>query len=153
MTSVHTNIKPIVKQRLSKKIQLLNWSQVDSTHFEEWCKKTTSVLCLYRKLPVIMFQMDELFRYLLLSDVLENNVRIHRDEEHIHNLFISSSNNKTNLNLQSPEETFEEKVESDPCPKCRLTETLTIPIQRRSADEPISYYSQCLNCKHRWRTS
>ncbi len=37
------------------------------------------------------------------------------------------------------------------CPKCGSEETLSVEQQTRSADEPMSIFSNCLQCKWRWR--
>lgn len=37
------------------------------------------------------------------------------------------------------------------CPKCRGSKTISYQRQTRSVDEGMSTYSQCVDCKHRWK--
>ena len=39
------------------------------------------------------------------------------------------------------------------CPKCKQFKTFSFQKQSRSADEPMTTYSNCLNrnCNHKWR--
>lgn len=37
------------------------------------------------------------------------------------------------------------------CPKCRSKKTTYYSIQTRSADEPMTNFITCIECKHRWR--
>jgi DNA-directed RNA polymerase subunit M/transcription elongation factor TFIIS len=55
--------------------------------------------------------------------------------------------------LVEPQAMYNTEAGGDACanPKCQSTNTLLVPIQTRSADEPTSYYFQCVECNHRWR--
>lgn len=37
------------------------------------------------------------------------------------------------------------------CPKCHKRKTTFYEMQTRSADEPMTVFITCINCKHRWR--
>jgi len=56
------------------------------------------------------------------SVLLENNIE---HEEHVQGLF--------------------------KCPKCKLHKTTYYSVQTRSADEPMTNFINCINCKHRWK--
>ena len=39
------------------------------------------------------------------------------------------------------------------CPKCSHMKTFSFSKQTRSADEPMTTFSQCVKCKHKWTYS
>jgi DNA-directed RNA polymerase subunit M/transcription elongation factor TFIIS len=118
----------------------------------KWCTKAVSQLELCPNLKVAKFQWDVIFHYFQPSDIENLIVSTQRDIDLVKKMFIESCDLPENYTLQEPEETFQEVVVSDTCIKCKSTDTITFARQTRSADEPTSYYSECLTCKHKWRS-
>lgn len=154
-TSLKKMLFPIISTKIQEKFDIKDG--LTNEQIGLWCSKACSVLNLYKQLSVAEFQLKEVLHYVTVEDIINLNVRVKSDEENIKKLFIEKtmpeSTNKCSNNLQSPEQTFGEEIKSDPCPKCKSTKTITMAMQRRSADEPVSYYSQCFVCSMRWRTS
>lgn len=116
---------------------------------QDWCKKALAIPYESR---IAQLKRDELLHYVTAEDIRNLRVISNRDYLYLKQLFVESQD-KNMSKLQTPEETFGEKVSSEPCRKCGSVETITMAIQVRSADEPTSYYSQCESCSHRWRAS
>lgn len=109
----------------------------------------------------ICFQLEELARYVTRDEIKAMQVPLHKETEIMKQLYRQKHSvmschvmsSKWHEKLQSPEETFGAMLHARPCPKCGKTDTTSMAIQDRSADEATSYHHECLNplCKHSWR--
>lgn len=39
------------------------------------------------------------------------------------------------------------------CPRCKKNKTISFQKQTRSADEPMTTFAECINCRHKWTYS
>ena len=137
---------------LSSITPLIKTDQIDDDKLLKWCTKVVSQLDLCPNLKVAKFQWDVILHYFQTSDIENLMVSTKRDIELVKKMFIESCDFPQKYTLQEPAETFQEIVVSDKCITCKSTDTITFARQTRSADEPTSYYSECLTCKHKWRS-
>jgi DNA-directed RNA polymerase subunit M/transcription elongation factor TFIIS len=154
--SVSNNLTLQIGEALTAKVTTCSW-EVPPSVIHDWVVRAEPVLRLFKTPEQRTFHMEEIMHYITLSDVISGKVYMGYDTDHVNHLFASDGKYgcKENLSecLQTPEQTFGEKVTSEPCKKCQSDNTITLAIQRKSADEPVSYYTQCLNCNCRWRKS
>jgi len=138
---------------LDKKIKAEGWT-VSSSLVKRWLKKVNLHMNHYRSISVVRFQLTEVVHYLLLEDLKTTHIPTHSEQRCVvtrYKAMETEPERAEHLLLQNTEQTYGEKIDSEPCRKCGDTNVATIPIQKRSPDEPTSYYYQCRECNHTWK--
>ena len=144
----------IVRDQLSRKFGLLELNTYQVEVLEQYCEKAALMLGIDcgPSQDVAMFQLAELVHYAKLEDVLSANVVLDSEQSYLNSLYRTHHSAPKKL-LADPDTTLSTNVTSERCGRCGSTATLTIAQQTRSVDEPMSFYTHCLKCRHRWRGS
>ena len=102
-----------------------------------------------------IFAADEYVYYSTPDQLRSATFTPNPDREYIHRVFQLEAASTTSVDsLPSPSILYntDTKTRTRPCMSCGSHSTFTMPIQRRSLDEPVSYYTQCLSCSAVRRT-
>jgi DNA-directed RNA polymerase subunit M/transcription elongation factor TFIIS len=94
-------------------------------------------------------KFDELFEYLTPDDVWNKRVSFNSELDHVKEMYRLQRTNEINMNknfLQTPQQTFGDELKSQICLHCQSHNTITMALQKRSSDEPTSYYIICKTC-------
>lgn len=131
-------------------LEINNFANVTHQQIRAWALKAVQKISLVRATKTL--QMDELFHYLTAYDIQNNIVNLKYDFDQVKKLYQDKKINIKHNLLQDTKTTFGEHVSSVRCRKCKSDNTVTKPYQSRAADEPTSYYSQCVSCEYIWRS-
>lgn len=137
--------------------------KIKKTHSED-CRLSRTEMQISTHNHTLQCLIDEMLHYVTLEDIRSGVVRLHQDQERLRTMYSEYFHHgnpdgnrppQTGVHpcIRVPEETFDRKIDSKKCPRCLSTDTITIQMQKRSIDEPGSYFSQCVQCNHRWRVS
>lgn len=144
-----------VKRCLEEKLKETGWDKVLTEETKQaYFKKLFLNATYYKSLSVVHFQLQEIMHYLTLENIEKMEIPVNPELAYVGKMYMETEfkdDIECHGRLQTPEETFGEDIETPPCRKCKDTNIAIIPIQKRSADEPTSYYYQCRKCNHRWK--
>ena len=158
MTHDRLILKQNTRELLARKIQAEKWPRHSEVE-EKWSTKVVEKLSLYRDVCMAILQLDELIHYITAEEMQKGIVPNKSEHEHVKKLYKQrelerQSKPKPNpKKLQSPDTTYGEVLQTRICKKCRKSETTFQARQKRSADEPTTYFFQCkdtINCKFSW---
>jgi DNA-directed RNA polymerase subunit M/transcription elongation factor TFIIS len=117
---------------------------------DEWADKVVRHMSHHTSISVVRFQLEEICHYLSEEDV-NNKVVPLQNEHKFTALLYKEMDTTTAFTLQTPDETFGEHVDGTVCVNCKKTNVISMAIQKRSPDEPTSYFHQCPDCNARWK--
>ena len=142
----------LIYEQFLKKFETLSPQKIEV--LQRYCVEVTRALGFEKIIPddVCLFKIAEIVHYTSLDDVYAGQIKIDPDQSHLNTLF-QTHYAAPKRTLASPDTTLATTVTSERCGQCRSTQTLTMAQQTRSVDEPMSFYTHCLNCRHRWRSS
>ncbi len=139
--------------RLLKKISDEKWV-VSHAVIQHWLDTLNQRMQQYRSPAVAAFQIEEAIHYLTLAELQACIVPIKPEYRVVKALYAEREATRVpeKRGLQDPAITFGENIKARLCPKCR-TECRQQAIQKRSSDEPTSYYFQCKShkCGYGWK--
>jgi DNA-directed RNA polymerase subunit M/transcription elongation factor TFIIS len=141
---------------LSEKARLHQW-ELPEAAAQAWLAELSKRVAHYQNFALLTFHLSEIIHYATYDQVVQGIVPIRPEYSYLMDLYRSTALKKHEMSatpwLQSPDETFGEKISSYKCRKCKVGECTMQALQTRSADEPTSYYYQCKNpdCKHTFK--
>lgn len=132
-----------------QKVQDERWTELQDDQIEQWTAKLERYLSHSTSAN---FQLAEILHYLKPIQIVSMTIPNQSEEEYLISLYKEHAS--TRQPLKTPQETFGEKIAIPACPKCKAQETSFFAIQKRSADEPTSYFYQCgiSSCGFFWKS-
>jgi DNA-directed RNA polymerase subunit M/transcription elongation factor TFIIS len=144
----------IVREQLARKFDLSSINTLQEELVLQYCEKAAIGIGLenYPPQDVGLFRLAELVHYASLDQIFAGNVALDAEQDYLRSLY-QTHHAIPKKTLADPDTTLATNVDSEKCGNCRSTATLTMAKQTRSSDEPMSFYTFCLKCRHRWRSS
>ena len=113
---------------------------------QTWVDKCCQYVALYRGRGLSLFLAEEIQHYAKVEDIAAGRVPMGREKLQMQILFqgleqaASKQTDPYLALLQEPAVTLGSSAKGERCPHCGGTDTLTVPVQNRSSDEPTNFY-------------
>jgi len=123
---------------------------------KDWTTKLLEYLQHSGSASMVKFDAEEQIHYLDRNDVNQLKIPFEPEQRYMNRLYtqIFTEQRKEQVTrLQPPNITFGEDYKSKFCKRCKKGECTMQKLQKRSADEPTSFYYQCKQCKYGWKDS
>lgn len=135
MSEIREDTKNMVKKFYKTKKESVNCEISIYNYTIDYCSKN-NILCSWE---------EELFLYVYkqkrldVLSLLKNKLKISSQEIAFY------------VKEEEPEDVIEVEEGIFQCSKCQSKKTTCYSLQTRSADEPMTNFITCVNCKHKWK--
>lgn len=159
MSTTARKKKQIDKNELFEYIKTLtlqkdNSFQTNKKDLTQWQHKLVSYLLHNNTFDIISAKKtaETIIHYSDENDIKSGEIRTQPEIDYIKSVYSKVStglDHKTKL--QTPTETFGIELDGKQCRKCKNKNVSMMPMQKRSADEPMNYFYECRDCSAKWK--